>query len=212
MLRSVLLPAICAFASASVSTEAVRDDAFIAAGAKSMHLDSKKAPSPDGDAPDLLGTFSQTHTDERVAIDEASPTQTRFEELLADRVTGQKHAIDAKLLETVRALLRKHPGARVEIVSGYRSEKLNETLRKKGHHVATHSQHCLGHALDFRIVPVTFPASGAPAEAERALSPLQIERELRDDLGWDGGVGVYLSDSDWFTHMDVGPNRRWNGL
>ena len=127
----------------------------------------------------------------------------RFEELLADRVTGQKHAIDPRLLETVRALLRKHPGSRVEIVSGYRSEKLNETLRKKGHHVATHSQHCLGHAFDFRIV--------LPEES-RALSPLEIERELREDLKWEGGVGVYLSDSDWFTHMDVGPNRRWNGL
>lgn len=168
-----------------------------------MHVDSKKAAVPVEEAPDLLGTFSQTHTDERVAIDDVSPTQARFEELLADRVTGQKHVIDPKLLETVRALLRKHPGARVEIVSGYRSEKLNETLRKKGHHVATHSQHSLGHALDFRIV---LPG------AERALSPLQIERELRDDLAWDGGVGVYLSDSDWFTHMDVGPNRRWNGL
>jgi uncharacterized protein YcbK (DUF882 family) len=199
MVRSILLSAICAFASASVSTQA-GPDTF---PARSMHLDSKKAALPEDEAPDLLGTFSQTHTDERVAIDDASPTQARFEELLADRVTGQKHVIDGKLLETVRALLRKHPGSRVEIVSGYRSEKLNETLRKKGHHVATHSQHSLGHALDFRIV---LP------DAERALSPLQIERELRDDLGWDGGVGVYLSESDWFTHMDVGPNRRWNGL
>jgi uncharacterized protein YcbK (DUF882 family) len=199
MLRSILLPAICAFASTSISTRAAHD----AFPARSMHLDSKKIAASEGDAPDLLGTFSQTHTDERVPIDESSPTQARFEELLADRVTGQKHAIDPKLLETVRALLRRHPGSRVEIVSGYRSEKLNETLRKKGHHVATHSQHSLGHALDFRIVP---------AETERALSPLVIERELRDDLGWDGGVGVYLSDSDWFTHMDVGPNRRWNGL
>jgi uncharacterized protein YcbK (DUF882 family) len=168
-----------------------------------MHLDSKKNVAIEDEAPDLLGTFVQTHTDERVAIDATSPTAARFEELLADRVTGQKHAIDARLLDAVRALLRKHPGSRVEIVSGYRSEKLNETLRKKGHHVATHSQHSLGHALDFRIV--------LPEES-RALSPLRIERELRDDLEWDGGVGVYLSDSDWFTHMDVGPNRRWNGL
>ena len=199
MLRSILAPAICAFASASVTTQAAHDEF----PARSMHLDSKKAAVIDEEAPDLLGTFAQTHTDERVAIDDASPTQARFEELLADRVTGQKHVIDPKILETVRALLRKHPGSRVEVVSGYRSEKLNETLRKKGHHVATHSQHSLGHALDFRIV--------LPDET-RALSPLQIERELRDDLGWDGGVGVYLSDSDWFTHMDVGPNRRWNGL
>jgi len=192
---------LCALvASGSVTTRA-GSDAF---PARTMRLDSKKSAAiATDDAPELLGTFAQTHTDERVAIDATSPTQARFEELLADRVTGQKHAIDPHLLETVRALLQKHPGARVEIVSGYRSEKLNETLRKKGHHVATHSQHVLGHALDFRIVP---------PESDRALSPLAIERELREDLHWEGGVGVYLSEGDWFTHMDVGPNRRWNGL
>lgn len=201
MLRAVASVLCALVASASVTTRAAPDADF--ALPTSMRLDSKKAVVSPEERPDLLGTFAQTHTDERVAIDDASPTQARFEELLADRVTGQKHAVDARLLETVRALLRKHPGARVEIVSGYRSEKLNETLRKKGHHVATHSQHSLGHALDFRIV--------MPGEP-RALSPLVIERELRDDLAWDGGVGVYLSDTDWFTHMDVGPNRRWNGL
>ncbi len=187
-------------ASASVTTRASRD----ATPARSMRLDSKKSAAiAADDSPDLLGTIVQTHTDEHVALDDASPTQARFEDMLADRVTGQKHAVDPRLLAALRALARKHPNARIEIVSGFRSEKLNETLRKKGHHVATHSQHSLGHAVDFRLIP---------EDAARALSPLEIEREVREDLHWDGGVGVYLSDSDWFTHIDVGPNRRWNGL
>ncbi len=99
----------------------------------------------------------------------------------------------------LRQLAAKHPGSRIELVSGYRSWKLNEMLRKKGHHVASHSQHSLGHACDFRIVP---------PGAERALDPLVVEKEIRD-LGWQGGVGVYPTTADWFVHADVGANRRW---
>jgi len=171
-----------------------------------MMLDSKKSATRavqegEDDAHDLLGTIFQTHTGEHVALDDASPTATRFDELLADRATGQVHPIDARLLDALRALARLHLGARIEIVSGYRSEKLNETLRKKGHHVATHSQHTLGHAVDFRVVTEL-----------GAIDPLEIERELREALHWDGGVGVYLSEGDRFNHVDVGPNRRWNGM
>jgi len=200
MWQRFVAPFFCAMvASASVTTRAARD----ASPARSMRLDSKKSAALADEGVDLLGTIVQTHTDEHVMLDEGSPSPARFESLLADRVTGQRHEIDPRLLAALRELARKHDGARVEIVSGYRSEKLNETLRKKGHHVATHSQHSLGHAVDFRVVP---------PGAARALSPLEIEREAREDLGWTGGVGVYLSDSDWFTHIDVGPNRRWNGL
>ena len=189
-----------ALASASVTTRAAHD----ASPARSMMLDSKKdATLGEGDGePELLATIVQTHTGEHLALDDAAPTEERFDELLADRVTGQRRALDPRLLDMLRRLARLHPGARIEIVSGFRSEKLNEMLRKKGHHVATHSQHSLGHACDFRIVP-----EGEP----RAISPLEIERELREELRWDGGVGVYLSEGDWFTHADVGPNRRWNG-
>ena len=200
MWQRFVAPLFCAMvASASVTTRAARD----LSPARSMRLDSKKSAALADEDPELLGTIVQTHTDEHVPLDDAEPSQKRFESLLADRVTGQHHEIDPHLLAMLRELARKHDGARIEIVSGFRSEKLNETLRKKGHHVATHSQHSLGHAVDFRLVP---------EGAARALSPLEIEREVREDLKWTGGVGVYLSDSDWFTHIDVGPNRRWNGL
>jgi uncharacterized protein YcbK (DUF882 family) len=193
--------AIAALASASVSTASARD----VAPARSMMLDSKKSVArADDDSKDLLATIAQTHTDEHVVLDDASPTQARFDALLADRVTGQSHAIDPRLLDMLRRIARLHASSgvvRIEIVSGFRSEKLNETLRKKGHHVATHSQHTLGHAVDFRVVT-----------DDGAIDPREIERELRGDLQWDGGVGVYLSEGDRFTHADVGPNRRWNGL
>jgi uncharacterized protein YcbK (DUF882 family) len=196
-LRHILLPALT---SLSVTSALASD----ASPPRSMRLDAKKdvATASDADAP-VLATLVQTHTGEHLVLDESAPTQTRFDALLADRVTGETLALDARLLGMLRELGRMHPRARIEIVSGFRSAKLNEMLRKKGHHVASHSQHSLGHAVDFRVVP-----EGADA----ALSPLEIERELRADLHWEGGVGVYLSDSDWFTHADVGPNRRWNGL
>jgi uncharacterized protein YcbK (DUF882 family) len=165
------------------------------ASKKSRETGSTEDPLP------LLATLVQTHTDERVPLDDRTPTQERFSALLADRVTGAKTEMDPKLLELLRSLAKKHPGSRVELVSGYRSPKLNEMLRKKGHHVASHSQHSLGHACDFRIV--------LPDE-ERGIDPRDLEKEIRA-LGWEGGVGTYLIRTDWFVHADVGRNRSWSG-
>lgn len=168
---------------------------------RSSGLAVKKGAADLADAPALLGTLVQTHTDERLPLDELAPSAERFSALLADRVTGERHAFDPKLLELLRTLARKHPGARFELVSGYRSPKLNEMMRKKGRHVAAHSQHSLGHAVDFRIVP---------PDAEKGLDPRDLEREIRD-FGWAGGIGVYTLPSDWFVHCDVGRLRRWAG-
>lgn len=172
--------------------------------ARSSGLVTKKAPAEsatDAAAPTLLGTLVQTHTDERVPLDDESPTPDRFARLLSDRVTGEVHEFDPKLLTLLRSIARRHPGARFELVSGYRSPKLNEMMRKKGRHVASHSQHSLGHAVDFRVV--TEPDT-------KGLDPRDLEKEIRD-LGWEGGVGVYTLKSDWFVHADVGRQRRWGG-
>ncbi|MCA9584391.1 MAG: DUF882 domain-containing protein [Myxococcales bacterium] len=149
----------------------------------------------------LLGTLVQTHSDERIPLDARIPSGARFDALLADRVTGEQRSFDPRLLGLLRALAERHPGCRIELVSGYRSAKLNEMMRKKGHHVASKSQHSLGHAVDFRVVP---------ADADRGIDPRELEKEIRG-LGWDGGVGVYTLRSDWFVHADVGRNRRWDG-
>ena len=156
-------------------------------------------PMSEASAHPVAATLVQTHTGEHVILDPASPTAARFSGLLADRVTGQAQELDPRLLGLLRSLSARHPGARFELVSGYRSAKLNEMMRKKGHHVASHSQHSLGHAVDFRLVL----AGGAKGE-----SPRDVERELRT-MGWDGGVGVYPMESDWFVHADVGPRRAW---
>jgi uncharacterized protein YcbK (DUF882 family) len=162
----------------------------------------KSLAAPDA-PPELLGTLVQTHTDECVPLDDRSPTAERFAALLQDRVTGERHALDPRLLELLRSIARRHPGARFELVSGYRSPKLNEMMRKKGRHVASHSQHSLGHAVDFRVVE---PRLGD----QKGIDPRILEREIRA-LGWDGGVGVYTLATDWFVHADVGKLRRWSG-
>ena len=164
-------------------------------------LATRKDAAVYADAAPLLGTLVQTHTEERVPLDESTPTDARFQALMMDRVTAEAHPMDARLLGLLRTLGARHPGARIELVSGYRSAKLNEMLRKKGHHVASHSQHSLGHACDFRLVE---------AGAAKGLDPRDVEKEIRA-LGWDGGVGSYRVETDWFVHADVGPNRRWDG-
>ena len=159
----------------------------------------KEAAVDDVEGLPLLATLEQVHTGEHVVLDPVSPTQDRFDDLVADRITGDRHPLDEHLLLLLRALAAEHPGSRIELVSGYRSPKLNEMLRKKGHHVASHSQHSLGHACDFRIVP---------EGQELAIDPRVVEGEIRA-LGWQGGVGVYPTRDDWFVHADVGRNRRW---
>jgi uncharacterized protein YcbK (DUF882 family) len=157
---------------------------------------------PSGDAPtetdpnsevETLGTLFNTHTGDAVALSATEPTAARFSELLADRVTGTRAEIDGRLLDLLKSIAKKYPGTRIEILSGYRSAKLNEMLRKKGHNVASHSQHSLGHAIDFRLVGMT------PAEMAKQISK----------LGWAGGIGEYDKPTDTFVHADVGRERRW---
>jgi uncharacterized protein YcbK (DUF882 family) len=149
----------------------------------------------------LLGTLADTHSPARLLLDELSPTPARFEAMLADPVLRTTHAVDPALLGLTRALARAHPLAIIEIVSGFRSPKLNEALRKKGHHVASHSQHSLGHAMDLRVVP---------AGTDTPLDPVALATEVRAG-GWAGGIGIYPEPNDRFLHADVGPMRTWYG-
>jgi len=138
-------------------------------------------------------TIINVHTGEAVALSSAEPSFARFSDVLADRVTGSKIELDRRLLELLRQIALRNPGVRLEIVSGFRSPKLNEILRKKGHKVASHSQHSRGHAVDFRVIGLT------PTKMKEAILK----------VGWDGGIGQYDKSSDLFVHADVGPKREW---
>jgi uncharacterized protein YcbK (DUF882 family) len=193
----VLAIVLAAVASSTVAASPAPAETPVAHG---RSLAERKGEALDvADDPPLLATLDQVHTDERAVLDAQTPSQEAFEAMLSDRATGERHSLDAQLLGLLRQLASSHPGSRIELVSGYRSWKLNEMLRKKGHHVASHSQHSLGHACDFRVVP---------PGAEVGLDPRVVEQEIRK-LGWPGGVGIYPTTADWFVHADVGRNRRW---
>jgi uncharacterized protein YcbK (DUF882 family) len=68
-------------------------------------------------------------------------------------------------------------------------------MRKKGRHVASHSQHTRGQAVDFRVEGLGVPEMVKEIEARK----------------WKGGLGRYDQKHDRFVHVDVGPDRRWRG-
>ena len=76
----------------------------------------------------------------------------------------------------------------VELLSGFRTHKTNEMLRRRSVMVAKNSFHKLGKALDFRLPDLDL--SQTRASAERYAY---------------GGLGVYKN----FIHIDTGPQRRW---
>ncbi len=83
-------------------------------------------------------------------------------------------------------------GKPLQIISGYRSPKTNEMLRRNTHGVAKSSLHMQGQATDIRLQGVEL-------------------KDLRDFAQQfrQGGVGYY-PDSN-FVHVDVGAVRTWVG-
>jgi hypothetical protein len=153
-------------------------------------------PSPSEGQVATLATLVNLHTDELLPLSEDEPSPERFSFFVEDRGMRARTEMDACLLAGLRALAHRNEGMRIEIVSGYRSAKRNEMMRKKGHHVASHSQHTLGKAIDLRV---------------EGKVPGEIVKDL-EALGWKGGIGRYDGSGDRFVHMDCGPDRRWRGL
>jgi uncharacterized protein YcbK (DUF882 family) len=90
--------------------------------------------------------------------------------------SGATHAIDARLIALVGIVSDHFGGRRIEVISGYRPYS-------KHQHTA-HSNHNIGHAIDFRVI-------GVPNEVVRDYC-----RTLRN-------VGVGYYPNSVFVHMDV---------
>jgi uncharacterized protein YcbK (DUF882 family) len=120
-----------------------------------------------------------------------SQTLSRFNYFLRDHHTHEVHPMDPTLLDllyTVSALTGSH--GVFEIVSGYRSPRTNQMLRRRSRRVARRSLHMEGKAVDFRLTDVDTKTLRRVAVALR-----------------QGGVGYYKRMN--FVHLDTGPVRTW---
>jgi uncharacterized protein YcbK (DUF882 family) len=114
-----------------------------------------------------------------------------FDRILRDYRTNETTEMDPRLLDLLHVLrVRLDSHRPYEVFSGYRSPSTNAALFEEGHHVALHSFHVLGKAIDIRL-----PGRSVAAVRRAAL---QLGR---------GGVGYYPRLR--FVHLDVGPVRRW---
>jgi uncharacterized protein YcbK (DUF882 family) len=116
-----------------------------------------------------------------------------IEALLRDFRTGDRHAIDPKLMDylvDVARTLGADPA--FGVISGYRSPQTNAHLRDRSTGVAQHSLHMEGRAIDVRMVRVDCVTLAAQAE--------NLKR---------GGVGYYRGSD--FVHLDTGAFRTWKG-
>jgi len=113
--------------------------------------------------------------------------------ILRDWRRDEEIAMDPRLLDIVWEVYREVDAkAPIQVVCGYRAPSTNAMLRKRSSGVAQHSQHMLGHAMDFYI-------PGVPLEKQREAG-LRLQR---------GGVGYYPSSGSPFIHLDVGSVRHW---
>jgi uncharacterized protein YcbK (DUF882 family) len=142
-------------------------------------------------------TFYNIHTCERLTViykegDLFIPEGlTKINYILRDHRTGEICAVDPDLLDYLYDLLTAVGNhSEVHIISGYRSPKTNNILRRKSKGVAANSLHMQGRALDFRLM-------GTPTSILRDKA-LKMKR---------GGVGYY-EKSD-FIQIDTGRFRSW---
>lgn len=141
-------------------------------------------------------SFYHTHTGERISIDYSPETYTgsvrrALEYFLRDFRTGEVHRIDRCLLD-VLTTIQHNCGSHssYELISGYRSAKTNEFLRKKTSGVARKSYHMQGRAIDIRL-------AGLDTAVLRDLA-VKFNK---------GGVGFYPKSD--FVHIDTGKKRIW---
>jgi len=118
-------------------------------------------------------------------------TLSAIDRLLRDHRTDEIKPIDPRLVDQLHAIAaRLDAPSAFHVVSGYRSARTNDMLRRDGHAAAKRSFHLSGQAVDVRLPDV------ARADLRRAAQSLRA-----------GGVGDYPGPG--FVHLDSGPVRYW---
>jgi len=150
------------------------------------------------DPVDRTMTVFNMHTQERETVtffSGHSYVESELEvlsKLMRDHRTGEHIEMDRRLILMLHDLLAKTESkTEIHVLSGYRSEKTNERLRKTTSGVAKHSYHTKGQALDIKIPDVRLSHLSKAARAARK-----------------GGVGYYPDSG--FIHIDTGRLRFWS--
>lgn len=140
-----------------------------------------------------LHTGEQLRTTYWVAGEYQRSELSAIYHLLRDHRTDEVAELDDKLIDLMNLLhLQMAAKQPFHIISGYRSPKTNENLRKTSSGVARKSYHTKGQAVDLRL-------------PDRDLADLH-RTALKMEAG---GVGYYPKSN--FIHIDVGPVRQWQG-
>jgi uncharacterized protein YcbK (DUF882 family) len=139
------------------------------------------------------------HTDERIDVQFRQGRSydrralAALDHLLRDWRQDEVKPIDPRLFDImVQIAARIGQPPHFRIISGYRSPRTNEMLRRNGRGAAKRSLHMVGRAIDLKL-------------AGTRLSTL---RRAALDLG-AGGVGYYPASG--FVHIDTGDVRSWAG-
>ena len=113
--------------------------------------------------------------------------------IMRDIRTDDVKLIDRNLLDLISAIsIKLKPKEPFHVISGYRSPRTNNLLRKRGKGAAKNSFHLKGQAADIRL----------PGYRTSVLRKAAYEVK-------SGGVGYYPKSG--FVHVDIGPLRYWRG-
>jgi len=144
-------------------------------------------------------SFHHTHSDEDLTV--TFKRQGRYDEealkklnhYLRDWRNQDETVMDRHLFDILWEVYRDVDGKKpIQIISSYRSPSTNAMLRRRSSGVARHSQHMLGHAMDFFIPEVQLE--------QVRFAGLRLQR---------GGVGFYPTSGSPFVHLDTGNIRHW---
>jgi hypothetical protein len=146
-----------------------------------------------GKPPLAVVNLFNTWTHEYVVVDAEAkqpPPHAVVDWFLRCHFTNHPTTMDQRLFPLLMKAAAEFRSHRIDIISGYRADKYNLMLRKKGRGVARNSQHPQGNAVDFRVDGVSTQRLRAWAQRQRL-----------------GGVGYYPASK--FVHVDTGPIRAW---
>lgn len=116
-----------------------------------------------------------------------------LEWIVRDWRQNQSSKMDPRLFDLIWSVYQESGATKaIRVVSGFRSKKTNDKLRRRSRGVARTSQHTAGKAMDFFI-------PGVPVKRLREIG-LKMQA---------GGVGYYPGSRTPFVHMDTGRVRHW---